>query len=235
MATNAKIDDLLSRFLTEQDIGILSAVFFDYGLKDYFNKACEYYKIKEFFGSFEAFSAIPRKDIVKVKDLEFYKICKNSALTYEGCVLNKLSYKEIQVALIYSLFKEIGFKVFIDEIHFSIKTNKQLSEEQIDELGYIMPKDTLKLTNDTYRTLMDVKSMFIYWCIFLDAEITDKIKKHHQKMPCISNEMCIDYIFTEIKKTDWKTRWGRLKAFNRNFYKLVENSRLEAIKYVNGV
>lgn len=232
MIDNTKIEQLLAQYKVETEIEVLSKIFFDYGIRDYFNKACEYFNIITFYGSFEAFSAIKREDIVRVNDLDFYKACKYTALVFEGAVYNKLSYKDIQVALIYALFKTLSFKTFIDEIHFSIKDNKKLNEQQIDELNWILPKDTFKNSCDMYAVFMDAKEMFVYWCLYLDTEITSKINNHHKKMSSISNEVCIDYIFTQIKKTSWKTRWGKMKSFNRNFYTLVENLRKQTLQHV---
>lgn len=230
MATNAHIDELLTQYKMETDIGVLPKIFFDYGLKDYFNKACEYFNIITFYGSFEAFSALKRENITKVKDLEFYKICKYTALVYEGCSFNKLSYKETQTALIYSLFKTLGYKTFVEQINSSIKETKQLSVEQYDELQWIFPKEKFKQSCDLYNVFTDANEMYVYWCIALDSEVISKIDNHFKKMPRISSELCIEYIFTQIKKISWKTRWAKMKAFNRNYYTVVDSLRKETIK-----
>jgi hypothetical protein len=230
MTTNALIDELLTNYKMETDIGVLPKIFFDYGLKDYFTKACEYFNIFTFYGSFEAFSAIKRENITRVKDLEFYKICKYVALVYEGCSFNRLSYKEVQVGLIYSLFKTLGFKTFQEEINCCIKETKKLSPQQYNELQWIFPKEKFKQSCDLYNVFTDANQMYVYWCTALDSEVASKINNHFKKMRDISSELCIEYIFTEIKKTSWKTRWGKMKAFHRNFYSTVETLRKQTIK-----
>lgn len=224
------INELLDGYKVETNIGILPKVFFDYGLKDYFTKACEEFSINVFYGNFEVFSLITRGSLTRAKDIEFYKICKFTSLVYEGCIYNKLSYKDIQIALIYSLFNYLSFKKFFDEIHFSIKDAKKLNVDQIDELEWIFPKEKFKQTCDLFRVLTDAKEMYVYWCTPLDQELISKIDNHFSKMPGISSELCIEYIFTEILKTNWKTRWAKMKSFNRNFNKLVHTLKLETFE-----
>lgn len=232
MTTSAQIDQLLTQYKCESDISILDKVFFDYGLRDYFNKLCEQYNIVFFYGSFEAFSAIKRENILRTKDLEFYKICKFTALIFEGCKHINCSYKQTQLGLLYGAFNSLGYSKFSLDVHEKVKDKNKISEEQLDELKWILPKEKFKNSCDLYMVLMDAREMFVYWCEYLDTEITDKVQAHFKKMYSIPQSMCVDYIFTQIKKTNWKTRWAKLKAFNRDFYKVTETLRIKLLNHL---
>lgn len=223
MSNSNNIDLALSNFTCEKDISILESVFKDYGLKEYFHAFCVEFGILDYFGNYSNYCEMIKGG---KSFTDFYYICIKACLVFEGCKHNHVSYKETQIGLLYSLFSCKLLKNNLIEIHNSIAENKRIDTNQFTILSFNIGKKSFRNVSDLHAVLIDTKEMFPYWAVTgQETEIQTALQTYRKKMPSLSAEEIINNVFINIKKITWKTRWGKMKAFNRNYQKVVENLR----------
>jgi hypothetical protein len=166
------------------------------------------------------------------KNTIFKSSIKNCLLAYEGSCYTNLSYLDKQWILLYFLLRDLPncSDLFL-EIHKKVKENKRLSEEFISDFLKGLKNKNPKAKTDRNSVINDVLSMYLYYSDFRHPSISFQIEKHKATMTCVDLNISIDYVFKNLHITAWKTKWGKLKAFNRNWPEIIKNRKQEMIAY----
>lgn len=211
------IDFCLANFTCDQDISILPQVLEEVGVGEYFKLLCRELEI----------------DPDELKDSgnsQFLEDCVFTALLYEGGHHNKVRRTDMKVMLIYGLFR--NNKILFDSIHSQIDAHKQLNEEQLSLYRSSKNKVVFKTTADWHCVINDANDMFFYYKDWNCLEIQQRIKDQRYKMSGYEDSLNISSVFTKLHATSWKTRWGKMKSFKRNFPAIVNANRIKWLKTV---
>lgn len=219
--TRSAIEDSLISYTCEKDIGILIKVFTDFSIKAYFKLLCKKLDIDDF----EAFSKLSEDAIKNPKHLKFYYNCKVTALIFEGCYYSRISYSDTQIALVAGLFYKLGE----DDIFHDVPEKNALSEDQLEELKFIINKSNIKNSCDKNAIILDAYNMYPYWCGENHVVLVDKIKTHNATMHNLGLDQSANTVMVRVQQYSWKTRWGTLKSFNRNWPKIINALRVKLV------
>lgn len=226
MLTITNLGTQLATYSCEKDIGILPQIFFDYGLRDYFKVFCDIVGV----GDFASFANTSEDFIEQPKLIKFYQNCKLVCLIFEGCTYTKVSYKETKLSLLFGLFYGFNKETEIQKTHDLVKEVKRIDDLDMHHVYWMLSRKTLKNVSDTNAVINDAMGMYVYWCKPTNDNIVSKVTTHNKKMHDLAILISIDYVFTKIQLTNWNTRWGKMKAFNRNWPKLINDLRMETRK-----
>lgn len=208
----------------ENNTCLLQLIFKNYSLKDYFDIFLSEINIPSIL-------SIEQKTSNE-KEFLILNSFKNCLLAYEGACYTDLSYVEKQWILLYFLFRDLpsGKDLFL-KIHNNIKENKQLPEEFVNDFLNGLKQTKPKSKTDKNSVINDVLSMYLYYSDFRHPSVSLEIKKHQYLMPNTQLSISIDYLFKNLHAIAWKTKWGKIKAFNRNWPEILRKKKQEMVTY----
>jgi len=222
----SNLDICLSSYSCDTEISLIKQIVKSYNLNPYFKLLLEKLRITDFDKFIEDNTDLNKNHTA-------LNIFKRTLCIYEGCIHNHLGIDLVKVGILYGFFNGL-FKrnEFIEQVHSRVSKNP-LADENLSMLLDIIDRSTFKNnTNDLICIIKDSSRMVIYWDNFLNPEINKLFSNYFKTMPAANKETAVRYVYTNIKKTKWVTRWATMKAFNRNFNKIVDLREIEAIKFV---
>lgn len=216
-----KIEAMMAQLNMEQDISILKDVFTNHNLKDYFNAFI--------VGKFNTLEEALTKDCFVFK-------AKTILLLYEGACFHNLNTAETKQLLLYGLFRldhltrkgQLPAVEHLFDVHASIPEKKQTTETNIDIVEELLAKDIARNRTDKANIIKDTEHMGLY----IEDNFTKKSlenvieeRMNNGMLGGYSYESSVDYIHDKLLIPKWITRWAKMKAFNRNWPKMVAQSR----------
>lgn len=211
--TITTVEKLLLGYSCETNIAILVKAFSDFSIKEYFKILLKELKID----NFEEFSKLKESDIKSEELKLFFYNCKLTSLIFEGSYHSKLSYSDTQIALIAGLYCGL-FKRRLFEL---VPEKNSLDEDQYKKLFQVLDKTALKHTSDLNAVLIDAFEMYPYWCQSDYPIVLEKISKHNKTMYDLDISVSINVVIVKLHQISWKTRWAKIKSFNRNYPSIV--------------
>lgn len=229
--TIEKVEEMIDHGIREYNCesvpNILIRVYSDHGLKDYFNGYCAAMGIHKSIDGY----TVNEKSHFKSKEIITERF-PYIALLYEGGVSMRLSYMEMRILLLYGIFFKID-PVF-NLLHNSISEEKQITEIEISRLRNISGKTSFKNTCDIESIITDSLEMGLYYKPNDFTYIEAKMEKHRRSMNgMIDEDICKSLIFSRIRGYNWKTRWGTMKSFKRNWPVVVRKASVEYDKLLS--
>lgn len=223
--TIEKVEEVIERAIREYNCesnpNIILRVYSDHGLKDYFKGYCTSMGI---FKGNDGYT-VNEQSHFRSKEIITERF-PYIALLYEGGVSMRLSYTEMRTLLLYGIF--FNLDVRFDLLHNSISEEKQITEEELSKLRRISGKTSFRNTCDIESIITDSLEMGLYYKPNDFTLIESKMSKHRRSMSgMIDEDICKSLIFSRIRGHNWKTRWGNMKSFKRNWPAIVREASAE--------
>ena len=206
----------------ENNYLVVNEVFTNHGLKSYFDNY-----LTSQFTTYE--NAIKQKDFIfKAKTLMLY---------YEGMLFHNLSGNEIKQVLLYGLYKldnktrkgQEPAGAHLQRIHGALPEKRQISDSNLNGAIDLMLRDIARNKTDQATVIKDAESMSLYFDDEVSRFLIDSIIHKHMYGGGFgtghSYETAVDYIHDKMMIPTWLSRWAKIKAFNRNYPKLIAASR----------
>lgn len=206
----------------EQHYKNVREVFVDCGIKEYFDNYVNH-----------KFTSLEQALTIKI----FIFKAKNLMLYYEGGLFHNLSTSEMKQLMLYGLFKidnrtkkaQEPAVELLQRFHIALPEKRQVSDTVIENVFDLLLKDMTRNKRDVATITKDAALMELY---FDDDSSKETIEfTIHNKMNSgyvdhsYSYPVAVDCIHDKLLIPLWSSRWAKLKAFNRNWPKLVAQSR----------
>jgi hypothetical protein len=207
----------------EQHHANIRDMFIDCSLKDYFDNY-----INHHYGNI----------VVAMQNKDFQFKAKTLMLYYEGAVFHNLATTEVKHLLLYGLYKldnktKKGQEPAVEllhRFHTALPEKRQLSEANMEIVYDLMLRDISRIRNDKATIIKDSASMTLYFDDdsskqLVEFSIHDYMGDPDERFAAYPYIRSVDYIHDKLLIPVWMSRWAKMKAFNRNWPKLVAASR----------